>query len=93
MAESIHIDFKQLDTEIEALQALLNTLDEPSYKKLEFWAGDATGSGFILTCLYHFCNSTIDYHNAVYALIQNTIAYLQEVKKVKDADQDIADRL
>lgn len=90
---TIDVDFDKLDIYIKQLKNLLNDLDEPSYDKLEFWVGNTSGSGIVLDSAYSFCNRTIDFHNGVHALIKNTIAYLNEVKKLKDADQSIADKL
>lgn len=93
MATKIDIDFEKLDCYIQELETLLTQLDEPSYKSLEFWVGNTSGSGAVLDNMYKFCNQTIEFHNGVYELITNTIAYLKEVKKLKSADQAIADSL
>ena len=93
MATSIDIDFKKLDQNIADLKALLANMDEPSYKKVEFWLGDIGGSGMVKDYLVDFCNDTISFHNDVYKLIQNTIAYLESVKKLKTADESIANSL
>lgn len=93
MITTIDIDFEKLDCYIKELETLLSQLDEPSYKSLEFWLGDASGSGMVLDELYSFCSQTIEFHDGVYGLIANTIAYLKEIKKIKDTDQVIADSL
>lgn len=93
MADSINIDFEKLDKYIASLKKLLPKMDEPSYKSLDFWTSGATGSGMSLDYLYMFGNRTIDFHDGVYNLIKNTIDYLEEVKKLKDVDQSIADSL
>lgn len=47
----------------------------------------------VLDYMYRFCNRTIEFHDGVYELITNTIAYLKEVKKLKDKDEAIASSL
>lgn len=93
MTRSIDIDFEKLDENIRELKALLSEMDEPSYDKVEFWLGNVGGSGMVLDSLMDFCKNTIDFNNDVYRLITNTIAYLKSVKKLKSADQNIADSL
>lgn len=93
MTTKIDIDFEKLDCYIKELETLLTQLDEPSYKSLEFWLSDTSGSGMVLDYMYKFCNRTIEFHDGVYELITNTIAYLKEVRKLKSADQAIADNL
>lgn len=90
---SIDIDFAKLDENIAELKALLPEMEEPSYDKVEFWLGDVEGSGMVRDYLVDFCNDTINFHRDVYQLIENTIAYLESVKKLKTADQNIADSL
>ncbi len=93
MTKSINIDFKKLDNDIALLKNLLPRLEEPNYDKVEFWLSGTTGSGMVRDYLIDFCNSTIDFHRAVYSLIENTATYLESVKKLKDADQEIANIL
>lgn len=93
MTTQVDIDFEKLDCYISELEKLLTQLDEPSYKSLEFWVSGVSGSGMVLDYMYKFCNRTIEFHNGVYGLITNTIAYLKEVKKLKDKDQAIANSL
>lgn len=93
MTKSINIDFKKLDNDIALLKKLLPRLEEPNYDKVEFWLSGTTGSGMVRDYLIDFCNSTIDFHRAVYSLIENTATYLESVKKLKDADQEIANIL
>ncbi len=93
MTTKIDIDFEKLDCYIKELESLLFLLDEPSYKSLEFWLGNTAGSGMVLDYMYKFCNRTIEFHDGVYELIINTIAYLKEVQKLKNTDQAIADSL
>lgn len=93
MTTTVDIDFEKLETCISELELLLPQLDEPSYESLEFWLSGTTGSGIVLEHLYRFCNNTIEFHNDVYALIDNTIKYLKEVRKIKDKDQLIANSL
>lgn len=90
MTTKIDIDFKKLDYYIKELETLRSQLDEPSYKSLEFWLSDISGSGMVLDYMYSFCDCTIEFHDGVYELITNTIAYLKEVKRLKDQDQAIA---
>lgn len=93
MGTTIGIDFEKLDSCIEELKTLLPQLEEPPYKKLDFWLTGKKGSGMVTDYMYTFGNRTIDFHEGTYKLIENTIAYLQEVKKLQKADQDIADSL
>lgn len=93
MTKSINIDFKKLDNDIALLKNLLPRLEEPNYDKVELWLSGTTGSGMVRDYLIDFCNSTIDFHRAVYSLIENTATYLESVKKLKDADQEIANIL
>lgn len=93
MTTEINIDFEKLDYYIKELETLRSKLDEPSYKSLEFWLNDTSGSGMVLDYMYKFCNQTIEFHDGVYGLITNTITYLKEVKKLKDKDQEIASSL
>ena len=93
MTKSINIDFKKLDNDIALLKNLLPRLEEPNYDKVEFWLSGTTGSGMVRDYLIDFCNSTIDFHRAVYSLIENTATYLESVKKLKDADQELANIL
>ena len=93
MTKSINIDFKKLDNDIALLKNLLPRLEEPNYDKVEFWLSGTTESGRVRDYLIDFCNSTIDFHRAVYSLIENTATYLELVKKLKDADQEIANIL
>lgn len=93
MTTKIDIDFEKLDCYIKELETLRSQLDEPSYKSLEFWLSGTSGSGMVLDYMYKFCNRTIEFHDGVYELITNTIAYLKEVKKLKDKDQAIASSL
>lgn len=93
MTTSVNIDFDKLDQDISSLKSLLEELDEPSYEKVEFWLSGITGSGMVRDYLIDFCNRTIDFHRCIVSLINNTIAYLQSVKKLKEADQSIANSL
>lgn len=93
MSEKIEVDFEKLDQYITELKKLMNDMDEPSYKKTRFWAGNATGSGLLLDCLYDFCDDTIEFHNQVYKLMQNTVNYLERIKKLQDVDSKIANQL
>lgn len=93
MTTKLDIDFGKLDCYIKELETLRSQLDEPSYKSLDFWLSDASGSGMVNDYMYRFCSHTIEFHNGVYELITNTIAYLQEVKKIKNKDQAIANSL
>ncbi len=93
MTTSVDIDFKKLDENIAELKALLPEMEEPTYDKVEFWLSGVGGSGMVRDYLMDFCNDTINFHNDVYKLIENTIAYLESVKKLKAADQSIADSL
>lgn len=93
MSNTINIDFEKLDTDIADLKELLTKLDEPNYDSVEFWLGDTAGDGMTREYLISFCNDTIKFHNGVYALIQNTVSYLESVKKLKTEDQNIADSL
>ena len=90
---SVDIDFDRLEENILALSKLLPRLEEPTFDKVEFWLGGVSGSGMTLEYLEKFCNDTIDFHRLVYALIENTIAYLESIKKLKEADQSIAQSL
>lgn len=93
MTKSVNIDFNKLDNDIASLKNLLPRLEEPNYEKVEFWLSGTTGSGMVHDHLIDFCNCTIDFHRAVYSLIENTATYLESVKKLKDTDQQIADCL
>lgn len=93
MAASVNIDFDKLDQDIISLKNLLKDLDEPSYDKVDFWLSGITGSGMVRDYLVDFCNCTIDFHRQIVSLINHTVAYLESVKKLKDADQSIADSL
>lgn len=93
MTTSVNIDFDKLDQDITSLKALLKDLDEPSYDKVEFWLGGISGSGVARDYLVDFVNCTIDFNRHIVSLINNTVAYLESVKKLKEADQSIADNL
>lgn len=93
MTTSVNIDFDKLDQDITSLKELLKELDEPNYDKVEFWLSGITGSGMVRDYLVDFCNCTIDFHRHIVSLINNTTAYLESVKKLKDADQSIANSL
>ena len=93
MATEINVDFEKLDSSIGELKALLSQLDEPSFDKLNFWLSNKMGSGMVCDYAYSFGARTIEFYNGVYALIKGTIAYLKEIKKLKTADQTIADKL
>ena len=93
MGTTVNIDFDKLELDIASLKALLKELDEPSYEKVEFWLSGTAGSGMVRSYLLNFCNSTIDYHRHIVSLINHTAAYLESVKKLKEADQSIADSL
>lgn len=93
MTTAIDIDFEKLEENITDLKVLLTEMDEPSYDKVEFWLSGVGGSGMVRDYLMDFCNDTINFHNDVYKLIENTIAYLESVKKLKSVDQSIADSL
>ena len=93
MATTIDIDFKELDQNISQLKNLLSEMEEPSYDKVEFWLSGVGGSGMVRDYLTDFYNDTINFHNDVYKLIQNTIAYLESIKKLKTADENIANSL
>lgn len=90
---SIDIDFNKLEENISSLQKLLPKLEEPTFDKVEFWLGGVTGSGMTLEHLVEFCRDAIKFHNNLYALIENTIAYLESIKKIKAADQSVAESL
>lgn len=90
---SIDIDFEKLDQNISALRSLLAKMDEPSYDQVTFWLNGTSGSGMVLDHLQGFCNNTIDFYKNVYALIEKTIGYLESIKKLKNADQKIAETL
>lgn len=90
---SIDIDFSKLEENISALGKLLPKLEEPTFDEVEFWLGGVSGSGMTLENLGEFCRDTIRFHKFVYALIENTIAYLESIKKLKDADQSVAESL
>ena len=79
MTTSVNIDFEKLDQDITSLKELLNDLDEPNFKKVEFWLNGVQGSGMVHDYLVHFCNCTIDFHRNIVALINNTTAYLESV--------------
>lgn len=93
MTTSVDIDFNKLEENIASLKNLLPRLDEPNFDKVEFWLSGTTGSGMVRDYLIDFCNSTITFHHAVYSLIENTATYLESVKKLKEADQNIANSL
>lgn len=93
MSNTINIDFDKLETDISDLKNLLGELDEPNYNNVYFWLGDTAGDGMTREYLIKFCNNAIEFHNCAYKLIKNTIAYLETVKKLKSADQSIADSL
>ena len=90
---TINIDFDKLDKDISLLKSLLQELDEPNYDKVEFWLGGVTGSGMVRDYLVEFCDCAIDYHKFLFAMIQNTVSYLESVKKLKQADRTIAESL
>ncbi len=90
---SVDIDFAKLEENITSLRSLLAKMEEPSYDQVQFWLGGTSGSGIVLDHLEGFCNNTIDFHKHVYALIEKTIGYLESVKKLKSADQKIAESL
>lgn len=93
MSEKIEVDFEKLDQYIIDLKNLMSDMDEPSYKKTRFWAGDVTGSGLLLNCLCDFCDETIEFHNQVYKLIKNTVKYLERIKEMQEVDSKIANLL
>ena len=72
---------------------MLPQLEEPTFDKVEFWCGGVSGSGMVCESLMDFCCDTIKFHRLVYALIENTIAYLESIKRLKEADQSIAQSL
>ena len=90
---SVDINFDRLEENISILSKLLPRMEEPTLDKVEFWLSGVTGSGMTLEYLKKFCDDTIAFHRHVYALIENTITYLESIKKLKDADQSIAESL
>ena len=90
---SIDIDFNKLEEKITALRKLLPKLEEPTFDKVEFWLSGVSGSGMTLEYLEEFCRDAIRFHKHLYALIENTVAYLESIKKLKAADQNVAESL
>lgn len=91
---SIDIDFTKLEENISSLKnLLLSKLEKPSFDESEFWLSGVSGSGMTLDYLGAFCRDAIHFHDYLYALIENTIAYLESIKKLKDADQSVAESL
>lgn len=93
MSKSVNIDFVKLDKDIADLKTLQSRLDEPNYNSVTFWLGDTAGDGMTREYLIRFCNDTIKFNNSVSQLISHTVAYLESVKKLQQADENIADNL
>lgn len=93
MSKMIEINFKELSKRIDELNVLLRMMNEPSFKKIEFWTDGVVGSGIVLENLISFCDDTIEFHNAVYCLIKRTIEYLNKIGQLEKADRKIADKL
>lgn len=90
---SVDIEFDKLEQNISSLRSLLSKMEEPSFNQVDFWLGGTSGSGMVHDYLVSFCSNTIKFHNNVYELIEKSIDYLESIKKIKEEDQSIAEKL
>lgn len=89
----INIDFTELDKCLKSMKEILGDLDEPDFRKLEFWTSGESGSGYVHDKLSEFGAMTVGFYMGVFKLINNTIKYLNDVKKMKTTDEKISEAL
>lgn len=82
----IDVDFSTLRKCIDRMKKLQNNLEEPTYEKLEFWTSGKCGSGYVQDNMYSFAKDTVAYYRSVEKLLKNTIAYLESIYALQEAD-------
>lgn len=87
----IEVDPDKLVLCIGIMKTIRADMGDPQNMKFTINKNNS-GSGVTLDALYGFANSTIKYHETVRKLIDTTIAYLEEVRKIEELDGNIASK-